>query len=89
MGELCTPSTLNGPDELQYGLWTENCVCCPLVSQTSDKPWDKNYIILLIFWSGWGKRASSGEIWTSFWVSVRLNGWVHVARAHEVALLFN
>jgi len=39
------------------------------------------YIILLIFWSGWGRWAGSRETWTSFWVTVRLNGWVYVARA--------
>jgi len=46
-------------------------------------------IILLIFWSGWGRQPGCGETWTSFWVSERLNGWVYVARAQGLALLFN
>jgi len=34
-------------------VWTENCVCCPLLSQPSDKAWDK-HTILYCKYSGMG-----------------------------------
>jgi len=75
-------------DSWWTSVWTENCVLPSGVTAIRLAMGQTYYIILLIFWSGWGRQAGSGETWTSIWVSVRLNGWLYVARTQGVAILF-
>jgi len=88
VSELCTrmPSAAKWmADELQSGRRTVYCPFVSLVCLYLTLPLDKQTIIMLLFWSVWGRRAGSGETWTSFFGEQRL----YVARVPGVALLFN
>jgi len=84
LGTKTPSSAKRTADELQCGWRT---VCVALWCHSHQTSHGKNilyYTANILVWVG-----QTGETWTSFWASVRLNGWVYVAGAQGVALLFN